>query len=88
MITVYRYNLFPGRTTYHLPKGAEILDAAEWQGTRVFWAKVDMEAPTEAREFYLAGTGHSLYDDCELVHVKSFEIEEWGRWHLFECKVR
>lgn len=53
------------RVQVTMPVGARVLSAA-FQGESLFvWADVpDTEAPTTMREFYVAGTGHSLPNDC------------------------
>lgn len=84
MITVWKYKLSPGRETYKMPEGAEIL-SAQCDGSTVYcWAKVDDSKPQVSKEIYVAGTGHSLYDDCKLRFVDTVTVEGWMKWHVFE----
>ncbi len=85
MLTVWKYKLNPGRNTYKLPERAEILSAQEVDNEVYMWAKVDDCRPTESRELYVAGTGHSLYEDCKLQFIATVTVEGWMKWHVFEC---
>lgn len=57
--TIWKYELRPGLTTVEMPSGAEALTVAA-QGEGVcLWARVTPENPTEVRQFYTLGTGHT-----------------------------
>lgn len=84
MLTVWKYKLHPGLNEYQMPEGAEIL-SSQVVGDDVYcWAKVDDTHPNKAREVYVAGTGHSLYDDCTLRFIDTVTVEGWMKWHIFE----
>jgi hypothetical protein len=84
MITVWKYKLSPGLNTYQMPFDAEILSAQTVDGEVYCWAKVNDQMTRSSREIYIAGTGHSLYDDLELRFIDTVTVEGWMKWHVFE----
>jgi len=75
MKAIYKYTLSPDETTVQLPKGAKLLSAGyQMDGHQVevrLWALVDTEAPLEAREIFVFGTGQfvpqALVDGLQLL---------------------
>ncbi len=63
METIYKYTIDPSSPGIEMPKGAEILTAAFQGESFCIWAKVDAEATTETRRFYVFGTGHVMHAD-------------------------
>ena len=60
MITVFKYRIGLCINQTELPVGAEILSLG-FQGKEFFmWVKVDTEAATEIRRFYVFGTGAEI----------------------------
>lgn len=47
--------------TLYLPENAEPLTVQPQNGELCMWVLVDPDAPTNARTFRLAGTGHPIY---------------------------
>ncbi|MBU2634917.1 hypothetical protein KJ841_00375 [Patescibacteria group bacterium] len=71
-----------------LPEGAKILTVQEQHGEPQIWALVNPGSPTETRNFRLAGTGHPIKGDKELLnYVGTFQLAG-GSFigHLFELR--
>ncbi len=69
-----------------MQKGAIILSVDVQHGAGVqVWALVDPEAPTELRRFRVAGTGHPLEEDIELLRFIGTVQMMGGQlvWHIF-----
>lgn len=66
MITIYKYLLPNTVTELMLPKGAIVHSVGqdpkkENSDQLCIWARVDTDAPYEARTFYIAATGRPLH---------------------------
>jgi hypothetical protein len=93
MRTVHRYII--DATALHsgavfslsLPAGAEILSiqTKESHGDPSVWALVNPDAPVEARQIHIYGTGHLMPDEPMLRFIGTFRTE-YGRlvFHAFE----
>lgn len=85
--TVWKFGPFyPGFYGSHpMPKGAEILHAAEQHGDIQVWALVDAGAPVKARRFCVVGTGQSLPVGDEWHHIDSVLVNGgFLVWHVFD----
>lgn len=99
MQTIYKYqleNAFP--VEIMMPMGAQLLtvgiqgfpsihqhgDQVQYDKVITLWARVDSEAPKEARIFKLFGTGHSINELAKYVYVGTFYDGPFV-WHLFEA---
>ena len=69
-----------------LPRGARLLTVQEQRGELMLWALVDPEAPTETRDFRIAGTGHLIDEDANtLRYVGTVQMSNGSLvWHVFE----
>jgi hypothetical protein len=83
---VFKYVL-PDDDEFHLPlpAGAELLHLDCQNNEVALWALVDPAAPTEARRFRLAGTGHPIETARQLTHIGTVLLMG-GKlvFHLFE----
>lgn len=84
---IWKYEIRPGQTIYHLPKNAEILSVQEQDEMPHIWALVDPYAKTEERYLEIYGTGHDLHFDMgiERKFIGTFQLKQQGLvFHLFE----
>lgn len=69
--------------TLQMPTGARLLDVQVQDNALVVWALVDPDAPTEARQFRVAGTGHPIEGD--VAHIASVQLAGGALvFHVFE----
>lgn len=82
---VHKYQLgLSDRQEVEMPEGAEIVHAAEHQGSICLWAVVDPDAQTESRRFVVVGTGQEVGDGwAEHEFVGTAMVGEFV-WHVFE----
>lgn len=90
MRRVYKYPLrFADFTSVKMPKDACVL-TVQYQGTRItLWALVNSETEhvTRERVFRIAGTGHDLAEDAEVLsYIGTVQQPVGGSyvWHIFE----
>lgn len=91
---VYRYpirsesSLVPGLTTLAIPAGARLLHVDIQDGRFCLWAEVpDKDAPTEARQVQILGTGWDLpFDPAGEARYINTVLTEGGAyvWHAYE----
>jgi len=90
---VYKYEVELADTfKIAMPKGAEVLCVQVQRGDPFIWARVVIDAghPVEARQFRLAGTGHTLEgsmpEDRDGDYVGTFQLTGGSLvFHLFDC---
>lgn len=89
MLKVYKYTvLVQNCSSLELPRGAKILTVQEQHGEPQIWALVNPGNPMETRNFRLAGTGHPIEEDEEVLnYIGTFQLLG-GSFigHLFELK--
>ncbi len=84
--TVWKFQFNPeDLLSIQMPAGAKLLHVDVQGGQPCIWALVDPAAPTENRNFRLAGTGHPIEAvDCE-VYFGTFMLREGALvFHLFD----
>lgn len=86
-----RINKYPlemtDRQTLDLPRGAEILDCQEQQGTLQLWALVEShpDHPRQTRTFRVVETGHAIPDSAQLHFIATVQTNDGLlEWHVFE----
>lgn len=68
-----------------MPAGAEIVCVQVQRGTACLWAKVNPDAPTDERGFWMHGTGHDISHDRLGRYVGTFQIAAGALvFHVFE----
>lgn len=88
VIYKYRLGITDGPQRIHLPKGAFVVMVDSQQDQLYFWAEFDRnEKRTEARDFFVHGTGHDIPDDQ--VWVGSAQMQPFAQlsplvWHVYE----
>lgn len=95
---VFRYRVeLVDEQTITMPQGAQILSVARREGGRVvlgvgshgpveMWALVDPDARPEQRRFRVAGTGHPLPSDANLVFLGTVQVAQGQLvFHIFEA---
>jgi len=89
MLTVYKYAVpVEDYFSLELSQGAKILTVQVQHDSPQIWALVNPESPTETRHFRLAGTGHSIQENGEVLnYLGTFQLARGGFiGHLFEIK--
>ncbi len=83
--SVWKYELpMVGDFDLQLPEGAEIIHVEEQGPKPCLWARVDINAPLEARRLCIRGTGHP-FNGGEGDHIRSFFVSGGSLvFHLFE----
>ena len=87
MMTIWKFPFEPrDGVVIEMPKGARPLCVAMQHDQPCLWAMVDPTAPTEPREFRLAGTGHDLPDVLRNVrYIGTFQMHGGALvFHLFD----
>ena len=85
MMTVYKYPLAVKDSQYlQLPRGYELLSAADQAGELVLWARVDTDQPTVPCQVLIFGTGHP----CELPKHRPYRFINTVQqaalvWHIW-----
>lgn len=98
---VFRYPVeLTDEQTIMMPEGAQILCVARREGTRVvlgvgsheaveLWALVDPQAAPQRRRLRVAGTGHPLASEDNLVYLGTVQIAQGQLvFHIFEIEPR
>jgi hypothetical protein len=80
---VFKYGVEVGENRLSLPVDAEVVHIGEQEGRLNLWALVDTKAPSETREFVIAGTGWSLDSYGEIEYWGSVQVGLFV-WHAFE----
>ena len=90
MTAIWKYELLiEDHVEIMMPAGAEILCVQVQHGTPMLWAKVDQSAPSEARRFFVKGTGHSftaLQNRFPHRYVGTFQYGVDLVFHVFESR--
>lgn len=84
---IWKYTLQPGFTKLSIPTGGRVLSVQAQHGEPRIWVLVDPEAPPEAREFMVYGTGHNVPDKTEKLKgfVGTIQMAEGTLvFHVFE----
>jgi hypothetical protein len=83
---VYKYPLRiddETRVSWHV--GAKVLAVQEQNGDPYIWALIDPSQPKIAQRFRLAGTGHDIEWQDNMVHRGTFQLRGGDLvFHLFE----
>lgn len=84
-LTIYKYPLRPAPEITHaaLPEGAVFLHAAYQEHELFMWCMVDPDAPVEARQFAVVGTGWPLKDQAGLQYRGTVHHSGYV-WHVLE----
>lgn len=81
MNKIYKYSLNRHDTSVQLPAGANVVHAAEQNGTICLWAMVDPDKPLETRKFSVVGTGWDIEGRaCYIATVHEGPFV----WHILE----
>jgi hypothetical protein len=83
---VYKYLLSVDDEVWvSMPGKAKVLTVQEQRGEPYLWALVDPEAPTLQHRFRLAGTGHDIAWQGNMVYRGTFQLRGGALvFHLFE----
>lgn len=93
MRTVYKYELPNDQSSggiarltefeMQIPVNADFLHLALQHDKACMWFLVDDEAERELRKFCIAGTGHAIPTDGDILHRGTYQ-RGWFVFHVFE----
>ena len=85
MNTIYKYPLEPrDEQAVRMPQGAVVLCAQVQNGQICLWARVWSESESEARTFWIVGTGRPMPESKRPPqYISTVQIDGFV-WHIFE----
>jgi hypothetical protein len=84
-MTIWKYEITPGRTVIKMPVGAKILWNQTLRAVPSIWVQVDPMNDTEERIFIVVPTGGRIPDNTQ--YIGTFIVQECLSplvFHLFE----
>jgi hypothetical protein len=87
VIWKYAFDLNTDVMRFYIPTGAVFLFCGWQHGTMALWFEVNPTAETEARDFFMRGTGHPISVKPQYRrHLGSVKTDEQGTFifHLYE----
>lgn len=85
MNAIWKFPLKPDVQEIAMPRGAEVLAVQTQRGEPQMWARVDPDAPMEARMFAVIGTGHPMPEPVG-DYRGTFQLPDVGLvFHVYEA---
>lgn len=85
MQTIWKFKLELGnRTKVTMPLGSRVISVSNQQNDLVIWALVTPNKLLTTKTFRIAGTGHDLEEDEEMVFIGTVQMPVGFVWHIFE----